>query len=71
MPFYDAEDRLHLESLHFPVDEIPPSIESQSHLIALVGNLNVQFYLSFMLYCKLQGYNHTNIYVFKCVYVKR
>lgn len=48
MPFYDAEDRLHLESLHFPVDEIPPLIGSQPYLIALVGNLNVQFYLSFI-----------------------
>lgn len=27
----------------------------------------MHFYSSFMLYCKLQRYNHTNSYVFKCV----
>lgn len=40
------------------------------HVVALVGNLNMRFYLSFMLYCKLQRYNHTNIYVLKCVNVE-
>lgn len=52
------------------MDEILSLIGSQLHLVALVGNLNMHFYSSFTLYCKLQRYNHTNIYVFKCVYVK-
>lgn len=60
-----------LEFPYFLWKEFHPwLIGSQPYLVALVGNLNVPLYLSFMLCCKLQSYNHTSIYVFKCMYVE-